>query len=238
MSNLMKLLGTILALLGLVLGGISIAQPGHMQVYGIQLDTAVLMLVGGILAVGIGGVIDTLRGSPPRKEAVTVGAAQAKPAAADGGLSRFSGSKKTDLSPAGEVVATAAATVAGISSDEAEVAMKGASNQVSETITALEQAKQDIIKSMGGMEQTTGGSHNDDDEDLERPGPEDHLVEPEESSAGADGLYVVEEKVIRGRAARILSDDTIEAETDEGWMRFEDFDHLNEYLDSMEEQAS
>jgi hypothetical protein len=38
--------------------------------------------------------------------------------------------------------------------------------------------------------------------------------------------------VVRGRAARILSDGTVEAETDEGWMRFENMEHLEEYLDA------
>jgi hypothetical protein len=59
-----------------------------------------------------------------------------------------------------------------------------------------------------------------------------------EASADEDvegELYVVEEKIIRGRPSRILSDDTVEAETDEGWMRFENLEHLNEYLDSVEE---
>jgi len=234
MSNLMKLLGTILALLGVVLVGLYIAQPGHLQVYGVTLDTGVLLLVGGILAVGLGGVIDAFRGPAPRKEAVTVGAVTVQPVSDNVKSGGFF--KKPEISPAAEVVATAAATVAGISSDEAEVAVKGASAQVSDTINALEQAKQDIMKSMGGMDDTTG---KDEDSALDRPGPEDQVVtEPAESAAGAEGLYVVEEKVIRGRPARILSDDTIEAETDEGWMRFEDFDHLNEYLDSMEEQAS
>jgi hypothetical protein len=36
---------------------------------------------------------------------------------------------------------------------------------------------------------------------------------------------------VRGRPARLLSDGTVEAETDEGWMRFENLEHLNEYLD-------
>ena len=64
------------------------------------------------------------------------------------------------------------------------------------------------------------------------------VAEAEASDEEADGgdLYVVEEKVVRGRPARILSDDTVEAETDEGWMRFENLEHLNEYLDSVEEQ--
>ena len=46
-------------------------------------------------------------------------------------------------------------------------------------------------------------------------------------------LYVVEERFIRMRPARILSDGTVEAETDEGWMRFENLEHLDEYLDAM-----
>ncbi len=49
-------------------------------------------------------------------------------------------------------------------------------------------------------------------------------------------LYIVKETVIRGRPARILSDGTIEAELEyEGWLRFEDENHLNEYLDALEE---
>ena len=50
-------------------------------------------------------------------------------------------------------------------------------------------------------------------------------------------LYVVEERMFRGKQARVLSDGTIEAETTEGWMRFEDFDHLEEYLEAMAEMG-
>ena len=50
-------------------------------------------------------------------------------------------------------------------------------------------------------------------------------------------LYVIEERIIRNREARILSDGTVEAETDEGWMRFENLEHLNEYLDATETVA-
>ena len=39
---------------------------------------------------------------------------------------------------------------------------------------------------------------------------------------------------IRGKAARVLSDNTVEAETEEGWMRFENIEHLEEYLDAMD----
>jgi hypothetical protein len=49
---------------------------------------------------------------------------------------------------------------------------------------------------------------------------------------------VVEERVIRRHPARILSDGTVEAETAEGWMRFENLEHLDEYLDAMEQARS
>ncbi len=58
--------------------------------------------------------------------------------------------------------------------------------------------------------------------------------EEEGKHAGEDLLYVVEQRVIRGRSARILSDGTIEAEMDEGWLRFENREHLDEYLDALE----
>lgn len=70
---------------------------------------------------------------------------------------------------------------------------------------------------------------------LERPEAEPYeLRQPaDEFAEEAAPLYVVEERRFRGRTARLLSDGTVEAETDEGWLRFEDFDHLQEYLEAM-----
>lgn len=62
---------------------------------------------------------------------------------------------------------------------------------------------------------------------------EEAAVEPGEEEVEVAGLYVVEERVIRGRPARMLSDGTVEAETDEGWMRFENLEHLEEYMEAM-----
>lgn len=56
----------------------------------------------------------------------------------------------------------------------------------------------------------------------------------DEAIAEEGQLYVVEELVVRNRSARTLSDGTVEAETAEGWMRFENLEHLEEYLDAME----
>ena len=64
--------------------------------------------------------------------------------------------------------------------------------------------------------------------------PEAEETEAAETEAIEEGqLYVVEERLIRARPARILSDGTVEAETEEGWMRFENLEHLDEYLDAM-----
>lgn len=58
-----------------------------------------------------------------------------------------------------------------------------------------------------------------------------HSADSEETAF----LYIVREETVRGRKARVLSDGTIEAELDEGWLRFENMEHLNEYLDALEE---
>ena len=63
---------------------------------------------------------------------------------------------------------------------------------------------------------------------VESPGPHEAVSEEE--------LFVVEERTIAGKPARILSDGTVEAETDDGWMRFENVEHLEEYMDALRSQ--
>jgi hypothetical protein len=58
---------------------------------------------------------------------------------------------------------------------------------------------------------------------------------PEASPTSEDQLFVIEERLVRGKVARVLSDGTVEAETAEGWMRFENVEHLEEYLQAMGE---
>jgi hypothetical protein len=230
MSKLMSVLGIILLAVGLVLGLLELMQPGRVQGLGISIGTAVDLIIGGILALGLGGVIDALRGrsdfamdaaaadseSTPApaptaddllKTPADADAAEPAPAAEEApGKMRFGFGRKT--------AAAAAATTVAVT----EVA-EAAKTPVQETLDALEQAKQDIKGALGGVESITA------------PAPAAEVVE-EAAAPAEDELYVVEEKSIRGRPARILSDDTVEAETDEGWMRFENLEHLNEYLDA------
>jgi hypothetical protein len=202
MSVLMKLIGALLVLAGAGLAARMVMTPGSLDAWGIRLDTAALLFIGGILALGLSGVIDAVRGgvAPP---------VAAKPAA----------------QPAAPSV-PAAATPAAVTL--ASAASKPGSESVADTISALEKAKAEVIKSMSSMESIASPA----------AAKEAEADVPEVEAEGDDpNLYVVEEKVIRGRPARMLSDDTVEAETDEGWMRFENLDHLNEYLDSVEQGA-
>jgi len=239
MSNLMKLFGTLMAVLGVVLGVTILAKPGLLDAMGIRLDTAVLLLVGGVLALGLGSVIDVLKSQRARPVVESVGTTRVESAAVppDAVIPNFS-RKPAETAAMAAGAAVASATMAGVAEAKKP-------DPVAETISALEQAKADVIKSMGGMDAVTTSSEPKPSGAVEAPKPAAALERPsvDEEEPAADeeadeDLYVVEEKVIRGRPARILSDDTVEAETDEGWMRFENLEHLNEYLDSVEEQAT
>ena len=100
-----------------------------------------------------------------------------------------------------------------------------------DTIKALEQARQKIEQAFEPKPaQETPVAEDEPEAGGRGRGPEPEVVPGQ--------LYVVEERFIRMRPARILSDGTVEAETSEGWMRFENLEHLDEYLDAMEPAKS
>ncbi len=201
MSKFMLIVGVLLAAIGVALGLMVYFSPGQMQVVALTPDVAAILLVGGILAMGLGGVIGALENEAavPREAAMT----PAEMPAAITPIPEF-GKKLTVEEPTPVVVAEEPA---------AEI-----SPEVSETIAALEKARSDINAALAGSTPAADEPAEDKEEKAE--------VEAEQ-------LFVVEERVIRGRPARILSDGTVEAETDEGWMRFENLEHLDEYLDAM-----
>lgn len=210
MSKVMLIVGILLAALGVALGLMTIFSPGPMQVYGLTAEVAAILLVGGILAMGLGGVAGRLE----------------YPMAGGAEMPRVA-------PPVAEVVTAAAVATAAVAI-EAEEALSPA---VSETIRALEKAKSDIQTAFEEkpaepviVPAVVSGPEPE-------PEVEAAIEEPVEEDVRAedDGqLYVLEERNIRGHAARLLSDGTVEAETSEGWMRFENLEHLDEYLDAME----
>jgi hypothetical protein len=119
--------------------------------------------------------------------------------------------------------------------DEAKAQLESALSPEEITIPSgaratAEQSVEEIVAAVPELE-----TESVEPEPEVEPEAEPEMVEaPEtEEEAAEDQLYVVEERMIRGRPARILSDSTVEAETDEGWMRFENLEHLEEYLDAM-----
>lgn len=230
MAKLMWICGILLIAAGVALGIVllvSAARPG-----GIDIHTAAILLVGGILSLGLGSVIEGLHARPTVRSLIPEPVIPAPTAA----IPEFD---PRSAKPAAAAVVAAAVIV------EEEV-----SRPTRDTIQALEQARQKIEKAFEDRtEQPQSAEAPAAEPEEAEPAPKDVAaaeVEDEtitedisEEEVIDDGqLYVVEERVIRRHPARILSDGTVEAETAEGWMRFENLEHLDEYLDAMEPARS
>jgi hypothetical protein len=214
MSKLMWIAGILLVAAGVALGLMVFVSTAQIIGWGIDLQVAVTLLVGGLLALGLGSVIsglEMLRVSPSNAVAPVNSAAPLAP------IPEFG---RRAVEP---VVAGAAATAIEVS------------EPVKETIEALEDARQKIEQAFEPKPEPAAVDAPTALEPVEEPATPDGPTEdeaPEETPAEGQ-LYVVEERTIRMRPARILSDGTVEAETEEGWMRFENLEHLDEYLDAM-----
>ncbi len=226
MSKFMQITGIVFAAIGIALGFMVFFSPGQMQVVAVTPDVAVLLMVGGVLAIGIGGVLAILEGLTP--------AAVRETAA----------SPSTGISPTEDtVIPEFNRRLSKFMPPHAP--HEEISPSVRDTITALENAKSDIDRALGeepevAIAPPASAVAADADAEIEVAAstPADELPEEDADAAepqteDGEALYVVEEKLIRGRSARVLSDGTVEAETDEGWMRFENLEHLDEYLEVM-----
>jgi hypothetical protein len=224
MSKFMLIVGILFAAVGVALGLTIFFSPGSVVGWGITPEVAVTLLVGGALSIGLAGVIQELEGG-----------AKTPRAAASGTVTVAQPAVRTETFIP-EFGRKAAGTVA-----------EAISPAVQETITALEQAKTDIRQALGEEKipdiETPAAAPVAEEEPPEAAPEEVLAASEEEADVEAEAvpaeeqeegqLYVVEERTIRSRAARILSDGTVEAETEEGWMRFENLEHLDEYLDAM-----
>ncbi len=273
MSKLMIVLGILAAAIGVAVGVLGYVSPGQMQVVGLTAEVAVIFLMGGILAVGLGGAIDALH----EQRKVFRDLAETLVARSDRSAERLARAvntppvpetlptpKKEVPPPIPEVLATPEPTVTPEPEAAAEqkplvfsgsvrsldqarerAGLKPLDQPMSETrittretIIAIEKAKTDLEAAIGSP---ASPPPPDTPEIVAPPAPIETAlvaeVDTEFDAIPADGeeeqLYVMEEKLIRGRPARVLSDGTVEAETDEGWMRFENLEHLEEYLDAM-----
>ncbi|WP_373505436.1 hypothetical protein [Aestuariivirga sp.] len=252
MSKLMWIAGILLIAAGIALGLMVFVSTASVVAWGIDLGVAAILLVGGLLNLGLGSVIDALQKQPlamARVEAAYVQDTEVPPAP----IPEF-GRRNVETPPAAAAAATAAAAAVPLN-EAVEI-----SEPVKETIQALEKARQKIEHAFDPKPVPTVAAEPEPEPEPEperetRPEPEAEVEaeaapEPEEEATAIAAeiieeeiveeevveegqLYVVEERFIRMRPARILSDGTVEAETDEGWMRFENLEHLDEYLDAM-----
>ena len=232
MAKLMWICGILLIAAGVALGIVllvSAARPG-----GIDIHTAAILLVGGILALGLGSVID---GQTVALHKPTVRSILPEPVipASTASIPEFD--PRSAKPAAAEVPVTTTVTAAAVLIEE-EV-----SRPTRDTIQALEQARQKIERAFedrSSEPETVAPAETVEPEEpvaaeesvVEEDAVADEVAEDEVMEEGQ--LYVVEERIIRRHPARILSDGTVEAETAEGWMRFENLEHLDEYLDAME----
>ncbi|MGD9812452.1 MAG: hypothetical protein AB7U35_14160 [Sphingobium sp.] len=241
MSKVLIAIGIIVAVAGIAVAGLIYATPGQMQVMGITPEVAAVLFTGGLIILGLGVVTAAIESSMRMLRDLRTIAAQADRGAPTG--------PSVDLSqPAEDVTVAVAAASIPIETEPvittepspsppsavdaliaesraaAEKAIAASKEQAAETVIALDKAKADLDKA------------------LKVPEPASSEPAPETAEAAEElednQLYVVEERLIRGRPARVLSDGTVEAETDEGWMRFENLEHLEEYLDAMSPGAA
>ena len=229
MSKLMIILGIIVAAAGAVIGALIYVSPGQMQVLGLTPEVAAIMLVGGLGLVGLGGVISAM----DRTTAATRNlrdwlsgqdGSQASAAATATTVSEFSPVTTPPPFPVPTPVVETASSVSKLDAliKESKVETNRAVAQSQETIAIIDKANNELKEALGAPESEAPLPTQ------EAPAAGDPEAEVEDTQ-----LFVVEERLIRGRPARVLSDGTVEAETDDGWMRFENLEHLEEYLDAM-----
>lgn len=260
MTKLSQILGFLFLAAGLALAVLMAVMPGSMQVLGLTYEVAAILLSGGAICLGLSGIHDALHvehsamhetAAPiddlRRMPAPTPAAERMRPADSFG---------KVEGKVAERLVTAGSAAIVTETVRETVIEPRPS---VADTIQALEQAKSDIASALS-VDKTAerppvAESKPSIASILEKPlgeraaktpdappvvlqmpapaSPPPPAVAEEADEADDPDLYVVEEKVIRGRPARVLSDGTVEAETDEGWMRFENLEHLDEYLDAM-----
>jgi hypothetical protein len=243
MSKVLIAIGIIVVLASIAAGGMIYTTPGQMQVMGITPEVAAVLLVGGFTIVGLGAVTAAIETSsrtlrdlrvmtaqadraPPPEPVVDLPTRGEEPVVAAAAAAAIAVEPEPTIEPEpGPPPPSAVDALIAESRAAAEKAIAASKEQAAETVVALDKAKDDLSKALNVPEPAAESAAS---------AIEDEAAEDSEDSQ----LYVVEERLIRGRPARVLSDGTVEAETDEGWMRFENLEHLEEYLDAMSPGAA
>jgi len=219
MNRVVRIGGTVLVALGVLAIVLALVSPGE-PFEGLTLDTGVILLAGGLVTLGLSALttaVETLRAFVAGEEQAIAGL----------GLEEAAGNLATPLSQ------SIAASPDGGKSRAKTREQEQAGRQepgIGPRVVQMPKGSDDrisILKENSGP--TIDSVVEEVHEFVAGPaGPQETVSEEE--------LYVVEERTIAGKPARILSDGTVEAETDDGWMRFENVEHLEEYMDALRSQ--
>jgi hypothetical protein len=206
--------GMVLVALGLLSMVLALISPGRLF-EGLTLETGAVLLVGGVVALGLSGVItavETLRAFVAGEDQAIAGMEVdsrgfAKNATESPGPSADGAKPRTMLQETGQQV-----------------------SEIGSRVVDMPKVSDDRMPVMKETNRSTIDRLVEDIHELDATStvPRETVSEEE--------LYVVEERTIAGKPARILSDGTVEAETDDGWMRFENAEHLEEYMDALRGQ--
>ena len=215
MNNVVRIGGFVLIILGVLAILLTLVTGDSLP--GLTLDSGATLLAGGFIALGLSTLaasVETLRAYLAAEDQ---GAEPFEPAAAP--VSRpFAES----LNPA-ETVFTPRGNVPGTRHEEPEL--------VSPRLDKQKPAEERFTL----VREPPPPPPPEPEPEPEVEDVHDYEQVPEEA-VSEEELYVVEERTIAGKPARILSDGTVEAETDDGWMRFENVEHLEEYMEAVRSQ--
>jgi hypothetical protein len=209
-----RIAGVVLVALGLlaILMTLFSSEP---LVDGVTFDTGVMLIVGGVVALGLSGVmsaVETLRAFLAGEDQAFVASLEEPKNVARSAVAGYSpGSKRPSAKPQDSMRRS-----------EPSFPPRGA--DASKAMKEQKAAPADKAKGP-----------------VDKPGEEIREIGLPDSTAALEvvseeDLYVVEERTIAGKPARVLSDGTVEAETDDGWMRFENVEHLEEYMEALRTQ--
>ncbi len=258
MKALLFLVGLVFVVAGVATGVVSQMDYGNALI-GLNLGLAATLLVGGFVLMGLSSALGAISGlantasqglssgsttnvrqESGRDDDMPFPAATAAVGATAGAASLAIGSA---LNKTGESVDAAVDKVAEVANEAKEKAAEVVENATDtvgdladKTIDTADSAIDDVAEAADAAKdaatesvvEATSESDSSEDEAADQPETEG------DDGENGDQLYIVEEVEIRGKAARVLSDNTVEAETAEGWMRFENIEHLEEYLDAMD----
>lgn len=244
MSKLMIILGIIAAAAGAVIGALIYVSPGQMQVLGLTPEVAAILLVSGFSLIGLGGVIGAVDRNTAATRALRDGLAGQEGGRVIRGTSPavVSDFITSTIAPPSYPVPSPPVEPPPAPGSKLGALLKESSAEVNRAVVETQETASALDKAKETLEEALSPHQPEPPTAVEpAPAPTAETVEAAEvdeiteavDEADDTQLFVVEERLIRGRPARVLSDGTVEAETDDGWMRFENLEHLEEYLDAM-----